>query len=313
MSVEATGPAARRGGGPDDAWALTLAAYVESFRLAVFRGGLTLVAIVSAVATARIPGGETQGGALVAAMVGGALVTLGTLAATPSRTTAVVLHAIQRRRRAPYGVTAAAIFLLCAVHPLRSQLWAPACGLMALLAVALPWRRVVPLAAAVLAANLAAHLLAGDLDEIRPVTVVGLWVGFPFWIGIIGRTTDRLADQLVRAYVVRHPRAEAPSAPARPRRDVRPQLGPRRARRRRAIRPATASPILDRLDHRELTIVALLAAGLEKQEVVAYLGLGSAAHFSRLLGRIVAKAGVRDDYALVHAAMREWHVPAAAG
>lgn len=61
-----------------------------------------------------------------------------------------------------------------------------------------PWQRVVAYCVLVLLGNLAAHAIAGDLTTTPVVTIVGLWVGFPFWSMTFSVISDRFAAYLLR-------------------------------------------------------------------------------------------------------------------
>lgn len=79
-----------------------------------------------------------------------------------------------------------------------------------LVATLVPVWRALAYCLVVLAANLTAHLVAGDLSETPAVAVIGLWVGYPFWSAIFAVTTDRLAAYILRLNAARARERRAP-------------------------------------------------------------------------------------------------------
>jgi hypothetical protein len=94
-------------------------------------------------------------------------------------------------------------------YPLRSELWWPSCALVMLVAHVAPLSRTWLYCVLVLAANLVAHALNGDLSDTPAESIVGLWIGFGFWATLAGVMIDRIAAHLLRVDVGR----ETPSPP----------------------------------------------------------------------------------------------------
>jgi DNA-binding CsgD family transcriptional regulator len=191
------------------------------------------------------------------------------------------------------------------VYPLRSELWWPSCALLMLLATFVPVRRAIAYCLAVLAANLAAHVVVGDLDETPPVAVIGLWIGYLSWTAAFGLVSDRLAAYILRLNARRSPRRPPPlRVPAR-RTGEAPEAD---AELPVAVEvPATPSR-LDRLTARQLQVVALLADGLRYREVAACLAI-SVRQVERHVAHATARLGVHNPYELVAVAIREGLVP----
>lgn len=102
------------------------------------------------------------------------------------------------RRSVAFELAIVALAAVLVSYPLRSELWWPSCALLMLVAILVPWQRVVAYCVLVLLANLAAHAIAGDLTTTPVVTIVGLWVGFPFWSLTFSVISDRFAAYVLR-------------------------------------------------------------------------------------------------------------------
>lgn len=231
---------------------------------------------------------------------------------TPARAIAVLLvgavpvavwragATYRRLRLRPAGELAlvAAAAALIALPP-KTELWWPSCALLMLLATFVPFRRVMGYCVAVLAANLAAHLVAGDLTDTPAVSIVGLWIGYVAWTATFVLVVDRLA-----AYIMRLNAGPAPRRPP----PVRVHAwvdedGPEPAA------PAEVDDgVLHRLTARQLQVVSLLADGLRHREVAACLSI-SVRQVERHVANAIARLGVSSVYELVAVAVGAGLVP----
>lgn len=193
------------------------------------------------------------------------------------------------------------------VHPLRSELWWPSCALLILVATIAPLRRSLAYCLVVLAANLAAHLVAGDLRETPAVTIIGLWIGYPFWTTIFAVTSDRLAAHILRLGT---PPARQRATPVRVASwSAAPAADPSGDDRAAApAAPASTPDATEGLTARQLQVVALLADGLRYREVAACLSI-SVRQVQRHVANAVARLGVRNANELVAIAVSESVVP----
>jgi DNA-binding CsgD family transcriptional regulator len=186
-------------------------------------------------------------------------------------------------------------------YPLRSELWWPACALLMLVALVTSLSRTWSFCLAVLLVNLAAHVVAGDLDTTPAVSIVGLWVGFGFWATLSAVFTDRIASYLMRLDVVRTP----PSQPARTRSDAPSEpVADAEVVRTRAL-PVPAAPRddpLQQLTARQLEVIALLADGRKYADVAACMAI-SARQVQRHVAEAVRRLGVNNANELVAVAV----------
>ena len=232
------------------------------------------------------------------------------MAATPFAVwRADALYRVLRGRE----VTHLAIVLLAAalvIYPLRSELWWPSCALLMLLATLVSLRRALAYCLVVLVANLAAHVIAGDLGETPPVTIIGLWVGYVFWASAFCIFNDRLAAHVLclnarplpdrappkRVQVHQEPTPPPPSGTPSSHHD--PPNTP--------ARPAHGE--IARLTARQLQVIALVADGLRYEEVAACLGI-SAGQVQRHMANAITRLGVRNANALTAVAVSDGLVP----
>ncbi|MDQ3850557.1 MAG: helix-turn-helix transcriptional regulator [Actinomycetota bacterium] len=203
-----------------------------------------------------------------------------------------------------------------------------------LLAILVPFRRVVAYCLAVLAVSFTSHAVAGDLVDMSAVSIIGLCIGYPFWSAAVCVCTDRLAAYLLRLNATTAPRRR------RPRRVAAWTPGPAHAEHTvhedattNAGPPASASSArllagdvppattaddemaamddratTDRLTARQLQVVALLADGLRYREVAACLSI-SARQVQRHVAQAAARLGVHGVYELAAIAVSEGIVP----
>jgi DNA-binding CsgD family transcriptional regulator len=168
----------------------------ERFYRGTFLGITVCVGIAALAALVLLPLRAGTGGAPVAGYVGGALL----VAAAPLAIWRVepLYRMLRRRSYAESVIVLFAAALVAAVFPLRSQLWWPSCALVMLVAVIAPILRVLTYCVIVLAINLLAHVLSGDLSHTPAVSIIGLWIGYIFWSLTVAAITDQLAAHLLR-------------------------------------------------------------------------------------------------------------------
>lgn len=190
--------------------------------------------------------------------------------------------------------------LVSLVPPLQSELWLISCTLLVTLAVVAGLRFALVACTVTLLANLAAHLVAGDLDSTPAVAVVGLWVGLPFWTATVGVLCELASRHVLLAHVgeralpqrssfVPPPAAAAP-APPESVSDPAPPLGDAG------------------LTAHQLRILALLCDGLNQRQVAACLGITAGAVAKRLAAAR-ERTGMVTTNELVAWAWREGLVP----
>lgn len=301
----------------------------------VFVGAITFVGAASLAALvllpvreASLPGGPTL------AVFATCLLLVGAPAAVWR---ARALYRLLRRRRAA-ELAAVLVSALLVMHPMHTQLWWPSCALLMLLAVVVPLRRVLAYCLMVLAAHLASHLLAGEIDGLSVPGVAGLVIGYPMWSAAVAVTTDRLAAHVLRQNAARRRRPPPPrrvtvlAAPAAARegagqdaaginaavvvaasasedRSPGTQDGEQVAA---SAPPAVSAGGIDRLTARQLQVVALLADGLRYREIAACLSI-SVRQVQRHVAHAVARLGVRSAYELTSVAVAQGLVPGSRG
>lgn len=300
----------------------------ERFYRGIFVGALVFVGLASIAALALLPLRQSAGeGALPpTAVVAALLVVAAPLAVWHAR---ALYRALRRRPWLELGPVLVAAALVS--YPLHSELWWPSCALLMLVATLAPLQRALAYCLVVLAANLAAHLVAGDLPETPAVAVIGLWVGYPFWSAIFAVSTDRLAASILRLNAERARRRRAPvrvvswsTAPRRdpdstPVKDTKGSAAPETSRNAAPSAEPEAGPgecgempsaegAIQRLTARQLQVVALLADGLRYREVAACLSI-SVRQVQRHVSNGIARAGLRNANELVAVAVSEGIVP----
>ncbi|MGO9976369.1 MAG: response regulator transcription factor [Solirubrobacteraceae bacterium] len=314
----------------------------ERFYRGSFLGITALVGVAAVAALVLLPLRAGLGGVPVAGVIGAGVLVVATPLAIWR--TESLYRALRGRLYAEVGVVLFAAALVAAVFPLRSQLWWPSCTLLTLVAVIAPIGRVLGYCVAVLAINLLAHVLSGDLGRTPAVSIIGLWIGYIFWALMVAAVTDQLAAHLMRL----NSRSGPPRTTAR--RVVSwtadwaanvGQSGPvpganlaggdsgSSSRREEPSRHHSASasdelvgdaadllpevvlPVdgrLGRLTARQLQVLALLADGLRYREVAACLSI-SDGQVQRHVARAVARVGVSNAAELVAVAVSEGLVP----
>lgn len=280
----------------------------ERFYRGVFIGAVIFVSLASIAALALLPTRNSVGSDGPPVTVALAVLLIAVAPLAISR--ALPLYRLLRREpRLELVVLMLATALL--VYPLRSELWWPACGLLMLLAVIAPLRRALIYCLAALLANVAAHVVAGDLTEAPPVAIIGLWIGLVFWTATFGLITDRLAATILRLNV---------SAPLQTPGPIRvtawsPDLAS--AQSNAAHDPAVATTEKEtpmtagtgRLTGRQLQVVALLADGLRYRDIAACLSV-SERQVQRHVSNAISRIGVSSTVELVALAVADGMVPA---
>lgn len=291
----------------------------ERFYQGVFLGIGVFVAVSAAAALVLLPLRAGGGGAPLTGVAGGAIVLM--CAPAVLWRPDWVYRLLRRRLAAEFAIVLFAAALVSAVLPLRSQLWWPSCTILMLVAVVAPVPRMLAYCLTVLAINLLAHVIAGDLDKTPAVSIIGLWIGYIFWSLTVGLVTDRLAAHLMqlnsltpggRRTVVRVPdyRADhgAESARREPVGGATLEDGLSADGERNAPVPLTAPGRLTRLTGRQLQVVALLADGLRYQEVADCLSI-SVGQVQRHVSRAVRRLGVENVSELVAVAVNDGLIP----
>jgi len=292
-----------------------LVGIAEVFRRKAFVGGILTVGASALVALLLLP--VRRSAAEVDPLTPTVLLTVAIAVAAPlaARHPSGLYHILRHRPAARALLVLLAAALLC--QPLRSELWWPSCALLMLLATVVSVPQALAACLPVLGANLLAHVAAGDLDETPAVAVLGLWIGFPFWVGSMALLTDRVARHLMLVRV----RAVA-AAPAAGRRDVHPWVhvsadavaapGPEPSEHRAPLSsppdPRPPAKTLVTLSERQLEVVALLADGCRYAEIAAILGI-STRQVERVAAGAVAVLGAENVAHLVAIATAEGLVP----
>jgi DNA-binding CsgD family transcriptional regulator len=293
-----------------------LVGLAERFYGGVFLGAIGFVGLAALAALALLPSREFPSGAPVAIafLATGIIAALTPLAVWRSRQ----LYRVLRRWPQPQLGLVLVAAALIASPAMSSGLWWPSCAILMTLAVVVPLRRLLAYCLLVLGANLAGHLVAADLGDVPAVDIIGLWIGFPLWLGAIAIVSDRLVAQVL------HINATASREPPRrvPVYSPGPPSAPEPATAAVAVVAAAgdgddepATDALDgmtrRLTARQLEVVALLADGLRQREVAACLSI-SERQVQRHVADAVGRLGLRNAYELAAVAVAEGIVPDAA-
>jgi DNA-binding CsgD family transcriptional regulator len=151
------------------------------------------------------------------------------------------------------------------------------------------------------------------------VTIVGLWIGYPFWAGMFSVITDQMAAYLLRLNARQPSPTRRPVAvkawidpePPAPSSQVVGSILPRTSRPLADGPMAAARPVeprarthIERLTARQLEVVALLLTGMRYGEVAACLGI-SEGQVQRHVANAVRRAGLRNVNELMAAATAE--------
>ncbi|MDP9433826.1 MAG: helix-turn-helix transcriptional regulator [Actinomycetota bacterium] len=304
-----------------------LVGLAELFYRWAFTGALIAVALAAFAALALLPFRRSVSAVdayTPTVLLTGLLVVAAPIAARwPER----LFRLLRRHAAAEAAPVALAAALLA--YPLRSELWWPAAALLILVGVLVPVGRALMYCLVVLCVNLAAHALAGDLDDVEPVAILGLWIGLPFWAAASALVTDSVAAYLLNA--ARRAPPSPPSAAAFAASAPRPDPGPgapttfesRLALRPTADRhqnveppPKDAVEVPDRADParltpRQLEVVALLADGLRYVEIGSCLCI-STRQVQKHVAAAVSRLGARNANELVALVVAQGLVPSRA-
>lgn len=287
LATTAPGPVATSGA--------ELVELAERFFLGIVASCLTFIGLSAMAALAFLPTRDTTatwGTPTVWLAI--ALAAAAPIAVWKTRT---VYKALRRSRAFRLALVVISAAMLA--YPLRSELWWPACALLMLLATLTPYRELASYCLTVLATNLLAHAIAGDYDDIRAVTIIGLWVGLGFWPAAFALIPDRLAAFVLTLNARTHTETPRPLPPrpvpaavvVEPRDADEPQR-----------QPASASGIAETatlpLTARQLEVVALLIDGLRYNEVAACLSI-TERQVRRHVEHAIARTGVENVNRLV--------------
>lgn len=262
----------------------------ERFYRGVFTGVLLFVGVAAAGALLMLPFRSGVGWtavptiALTAALVVACLLAL--------RDARKLYARLRRDRRWQLGVSATAAVLVA--YPLGSELWWPACGLLVLVATVASYARTFAYCLGVLAVNLAAHLVADDLDHRPAVNVIGLWVGLIVWPSMIALSTDYLARHLLRLPEYWPSRDEETKPPLR-------VSAIQHDEQQAEVTPETGA--VQQLTARQAQVVALLAGGLHAAEIAAHLSI-SIRQVQRHSRAAAERVGAPNVSALIAVAIR---------
>jgi DNA-binding CsgD family transcriptional regulator len=291
-----------------------LVALSERFYGGVFVGAVVFVGLAALAALALMPARDFRPGAPVPlAFAASALIAVGAVFAVWRA--GAFYRALRRWPQLQLALVVAAAALI-ASPVMTSQLWWPSCAILMALALVVPLRRTLLYCLLVLGTNLAGHLVTADFDEIHPVDIIGLWIGFPLWLTTVAIVTDRLSSYILRLNAA-PPLAETRREPPRPMSVSTPEP-PHAPAAEVVLAPDAEEPEADppaalseRLTARQLQVVALLADGLRHREVAACLSI-SERQVQRHVAEAVARLGLRNAYELAAVAVSEGLVPGAA-
>jgi uncharacterized membrane protein len=191
------------------AWSAQVVSLVEFVRLWIFRRSLALFVLATLLSALLLPYRQAVSGSALT----GALIVAGAVAVAASFMLAcsrASYELLSRSRLAQGALVLLAAALVSVVFPLHSQLWVPACGALCLLSLFVPLRSIVAFDLLVLLANLAAHAIGGDLGDVRPVTVIGLWVGIPFWTILTSIANEKVVDHILGLCLAQRPPSARP-------------------------------------------------------------------------------------------------------
>lgn len=282
----------------------------ERFYLWIFLCALTFVGLATIAALVFLPLRATasSGGPPPSAVVAAVIVLCLTVVVIwRSRD---VYRAVRRRPRLELVPVAMAALLMSVVSPMRNELWWSACGVLVVVATIAPLRRALLYSVGVLTANLAAHLLAGDLHSTAAVAIVGLWIGLPFWTALASVIPDRMAAHILRLNANRRP-APAPPVPVSAWTEPDPADDSSTPPDQDDDTPHVPRPNTTPAPHgtgpltaRQLQVVALLADGHRHQSIAACLSI-SPDQVQRHVKNAVDRLGVRSSNELVAVAVAE--------
>jgi DNA-binding CsgD family transcriptional regulator len=240
-----------------------LVAVTEHFSIRLFRGAVVVVGLAAVAALALLPLRRSAGDVPWTTPTVVATVLLAAAAPLAARHAQSLLRAVRRHRALELALVLLAAALVA--YPLRSELWWPSCALLMLVATAAGLSRALAYCGLVLAANLAAHAVAGDFDDTPAVAILGLWIGLPFWAALAALLAERFAAHMMRLNAARR---RAPEPPLRV-----PSTAAETPRT--PARRTDETDALHRLTARQLEVLALMADGLRYDEIAACLSISA--------------------------------------
>lgn len=298
-----------------------LVAVSERFYRWVFVGGLGFIAVSTLTALAFLPlRASARSGRPPASAVGAAVLVLVFSGLAIWRADRVYLELRRRPSLELLPVLVAAV-LLSVVSPLRNELWWSACAILMVLGALVPVRRALLYCLVALLANLAAHVVSGDLAATPAVGIVGLWINLPCLIAMAAVIPDHLAAHILRLNVVggREPPLRVRASTAADRGSVRREeiaTGGVRPAEVAAVPesppPAAGGGSTSRLTARQLQVVALLADGQRYADIAACLSI-SAGQVHRHVAHAIERLGVRGVNELVAVAVADGMLPGEGG
>jgi DNA-binding CsgD family transcriptional regulator len=280
-------------------WSTRVVLLIELVRLWIFRHSLALFIFATLVSAALLPYRQAvTGGALTRALIiAGATAVAASLMLAYSRQ---AYELLSRSRVAQGTLALLAASLLSAVFPLHSQLWVPACAALCLLSFFVSLRGIIVIDLLVLLANLLAHAIGGDLDDVRPVTVIGLWVGIPFWTILISIAYEKVVDHILDLCL------DAPVPDLNP---FRVSAWIVRSKNPLPARSLSSQEAVQRVAHRltskQKETMLLLLGGFHNYEIAPRLAIKKG-EVSKLISRALKSTGVDGKEKLCAMLAHEW-------
>lgn len=292
-----------------------LVGVTERFYVGLWTVALAFVVFASLAALLVLQVHPRPQGALAAAeiVMTGLLVPLAVMAVWRAQ---ALYRLLRRRPLLELGPVAIAVALI-AQPDMAGDLWWPSCSILMALAIVAPLRRTVVYGAIVLTSNLAANVVAGDLDVRPAVAIIGLWIGYPVWLGIVAVGAALLARHLLTLNTGPPPPREAP-------RRVRAWTTPRDSHAAETTANAVDAPngeavstegtqapnrvATQRLTARQLEVVMLLADGMRHREIADCLSI-SERQVQRHIAQAAARVNVRNSYELVALVVSDGLIP----
>ena len=284
-----------------------LVGLVEHFQCRLFRCSAVVLAAASVAALAMLPlrrGPHLSDATIIPIVVAGILVPCAALAAWRP---AGAYRLLRRRPSARLALTLAAAALVA--HPdMSSALWWPSCALLVMLATVTSLRWTLGSCAAVLATNLAGHVVADDLASTAPIEILGLWIGLPLWSAGVAACSDLFAVHLLCV----NARATGALPPRRVVVTVAAETTDHAATG--GDDPTIDAPPPDircQLSARQLQVAVLLADGRTNREMADSLSV-SVRQVQRYVADAIERMGVSNRNELAAAAIRAGIVPSLA-
>ena len=188
---------------------------------------------------------------------------------------------------------------ISAVLPLHSQLWVPACALLALIGTMVSLTRTLLFCGVALGANLLAHVLVGDLPTTPFYVVFGLWEGLPFWTVLLSVVMTRFVRYLCDIYI------ERIASPAFALVPVAVAVARSIAHDHLQLPRPSVEEVSRRMTVREIQVFALLICGQRPGEIAKTLGI-KAARVSHLIEQAVDRTNTQNKNMLIGKLALEW-------